>query len=139
MSPGCRSCSPNSASSGCSCSRRRSQRSLALESSGIQPRRGSDQRMMDRRAFITVVGGSIFAAPLAVEAQQAGKRVPRIGYLTGGSLNSERVVALRQGLRELGYVEGQDIAFEWRSAEGKADRLPGLAAELVRLKVDVIV
>jgi len=95
--------------------------------------------MMDRRAFITVVGGSIFAAPLAVEAQQAGKRVPRIGYLTGGSLNSERVVALRQGLRELGYVEGQDIAFEWRSAEGKADRLPGLAAELVRLKVDVIV
>jgi ABC-type uncharacterized transport system substrate-binding protein len=96
--------------------------------------------MMDRRAVVTLVGGSILAAPLAAEAQQAGKRVPRIGYLDGGFLPANSgIEALRQGLRELGYVEGQDIAFEWRSAEGKADRLPGLAAELVRLKVDVIV
>jgi ABC-type uncharacterized transport system substrate-binding protein len=97
---------------------------------------------MDRRVFITMVGGSIVAASLAADAQQqAGKRVPRIGYLDGApiSINSARIEALRQGLRELGYVEGQDIVFEWRSAEGKADRLPGLAAELVRLKVDVIV
>src|SRR5215475_11977123 len=98
--------------------------------------------MMDRRVFlITAAGAKILMVPLAAEAQQAGKRVPRIGYLDGAflSANSERIEALRQGLRELGYVEGQDIAFEWRSAEGKADRLPGLAAELVRLKVDVIV
>jgi putative tryptophan/tyrosine transport system substrate-binding protein len=79
------------------------------------------------------------AAPLAAEAQPAVKRVPRIGYLDGGSLNSARIEAFRQGLRELGYVEGQDIAFEWRYAEGKQDRVSGLAAELVRLKVDVIV
>ncbi len=73
------------------------------------------------------------------EAQQPGK-VPRMGYLgadTGGraSLNAE---ALRQGLRDLAYVEGQNIAIEYRSAEGNVDRLPGLAAELVRLKVDII-
>src|SRR5262245_2296975 len=96
--------------------------------------------MIDRRAFVAGTLG-LLAAPLAADAQPAGKRVPRIGYLDGGSLSaiSVRIEALRQGLRELGYVEGQDIAFEWRTAEGKADRLPGLAAELVRLKVDVIV
>jgi putative ABC transport system substrate-binding protein len=84
---------------------------------------------------------ALLAAPLAADARPAGKRVPRIGYLDGAprSGNSARIEAFRQGLRELGYVEGQDIAFEWRYAEGKADRLPGLAAELVRLKVDVIV
>jgi putative tryptophan/tyrosine transport system substrate-binding protein len=83
----------------------------------------------------------LLATPLVADAQSAGKRVPRIGYLDGGSLspNSVRIEAFRQGLRELGYVEGQNIAIEWRSAEGKADRLPGLAAELVRLKLDVIV
>src|SRR5262245_3487257 len=74
-------------------------------------------------------------------AQPAGKRIPRIGYLDGAPLrpDSLRIEAFRQGLRELGYVEGRDIAIEWRSAEGKADQLPGLAAELVRLRVDVIV
>ena len=83
----------------------------------------------------------LFAARLAADAQPAGKTVPRIGYLDGASLsaNSVRIQAFRQGLRELGYVEGQNIAIEWRYAEGQADRLPGLAAELVRLKVDVIV
>src|SRR5712691_8510400 len=83
----------------------------------------------------------LFAAPLTVDAQPVGKTVPRIGYLDGASLspNSVRIEAFRRGLRELGYVEGQNIAIEWRSAEGEANRLPGLAAELVRLKVAAIV
>ena len=75
-----------------------------------------------------------------VQAQQPGK-VPRIGYLDGVALSAveARLEAFRQGLRELGYIEGKNIVIEWRSAEGKADRLPDLAAELVRLKVDAIV
>jgi hypothetical protein len=86
-------------------------------------------------AIVVIVALALLAVPLAAEAQPTGRRVPRIGYLDGASLsaNSVRIDALRQGLRELGYVEGQDIAFEWRSAEGQVDRLPGLAAELVRL------
>ena len=76
----------------------------------------------------------------AAEAQQPTK-IPRIGYLAATSLSalSARVEAFRQGLRELGYVEGKNIVIEWRSAEGKLDRLPALAAELARLKVDIIV
>ena len=74
-------------------------------------------------------------------AAQQPKKVPRIGFLgaTSPSTISARVEAFRQGLRELGYVEGKSIFIDWRFAEGKADRLPALAAELVRLKVDVIV
>jgi putative tryptophan/tyrosine transport system substrate-binding protein len=74
------------------------------------------------------------------EAQQPTK-VPRIGFLIGSSAsaNAARIEAFRQGLREFGYVENKNIVIEWRHAEGKLDRLPGLAAELVRLKVDVIV
>jgi putative ABC transport system substrate-binding protein len=74
------------------------------------------------------------------EAQQA-KKMPRIGILSPDaiSLRANLYEAFRQGLRELGYVEGQNLSFEWRSAEGKLDRLAGLAAELVRIKVDVIV
>ena len=77
---------------------------------------------------------------VAVEAQQPTK-IPRIGYLIVSSLSaiSARIEAFRQGLRELGYVEGKNIVIEWRYAEGKLDRLPALAAELVRLKVDIIV
>jgi putative ABC transport system substrate-binding protein len=76
----------------------------------------------------------------SAEAQQPAK-VPRIGYLTGTSLsaNSARTEAFRQGLRELGYVDGKNIVIEWRSAEGKGNRLPALAADLVRLKVDIII
>jgi putative ABC transport system substrate-binding protein len=76
----------------------------------------------------------------AAEAQQPTK-VPRIGYLTNASLsaNPARIEAFRQGLRELGYLEGKNIVIEWRSAEGNRDRQRALAAELVRLKVDVIV
>jgi putative tryptophan/tyrosine transport system substrate-binding protein len=74
------------------------------------------------------------------QAQQPGK-IPRIGYLTNESLSatSARDETFRQGLREFGYVEGKNLVIEWRSAEGKLDRVPALAAELVRLKVDVIV
>ncbi len=83
---------------------------------------------------------AIFLAPLAAEAQQAGK-IYRIGLLLALSPELVQAVldAFRQGLRDLGYVEGKNIVIEYRSAEGKLDRLPGLAAELVRLKVDVIV
>ena len=74
------------------------------------------------------------------EAQQPAK-VPRVGYLNAVSPStvSDRIEAFRQGLRELGYVEGKNIVIEYRYAEGKLDRLPALASELVRLKMDVIV
>jgi putative ABC transport system substrate-binding protein len=80
------------------------------------------------------------ATPRAAETQQTGK-VPRIGFLSGQSSPdlARQLEAFRQGLRELGYVEGQTIAIEHRFAEGRPERLPALAAELVRLKVDVIV
>jgi ABC-type uncharacterized transport system substrate-binding protein len=82
----------------------------------------------------------LFAVTVIAEAQQPGK-VPRIGFLSGQSLStiSIRTEAFRQGLRELGYVEGKNIVIEWRLGEGKIDRIPALAAELVRLKVDIIV
>jgi putative ABC transport system substrate-binding protein len=82
----------------------------------------------------------LLAVAVIAEAQQPTK-IPRIGFLSATSLSiiSARIEALRQGLRELGYVEGKNIVIEWRSAEGKADLLPALAVELVRLKVDIIV
>jgi len=82
----------------------------------------------------------LFALCSSAEAQQMGK-VPRIGFLSGQSLStiSARTEAFRQGLRELGYVESKNIVVEWRYADGKLDRLPALAADLVRLKVDIIV
>jgi ABC-type uncharacterized transport system substrate-binding protein len=81
----------------------------------------------------------LFAVAVNAHAQQA--KVPRLGYLTSNSSAaiSTRTEGFRQGLRELGYVEGKNIVVEWRSAEGKLDRLPMLAAELVRLNPDVIV
>ena len=101
---------------------------------------GDGQRMR-RRGFIGLLGGAI-AWPFAVWAQQAAK-VARIGYLVTGSFESAEAQALinafRQGLRERGYVEGQNILVEYRAADGKYDRLPGLAHELVDLNVDVIV
>ena len=94
---------------------------------------------MDRRTFIASMIGAALSAPLAAQAQQVGK-VPRIGFLFYGSPGSSpELDALRQGLRELGYIEGQNIAIEYRFASGRVERLPELAAELVRLKVDVIV
>ena len=91
-----------------------------------------------RRDFITLLGGAAATWPLAARAQQS--RLPRIGALVLTRTDAESLGnELREGLRELGYVEGQNFAFEFRSAEGNADRLPELAEELVRLRVDVIV
>jgi putative ABC transport system substrate-binding protein len=90
-----------------------------------------------RRDFLTLLGGAV-AWPLAARAQQS--KVARIGVLYIGLADAESFKKELVGeLRQLGYVEGKDIAFEFRSADGKLDRLPELAAELVRLKVDVIV
>ena len=93
---------------------------------------------MQRRAFITLLGGSAVAWPLIARAQQAAK-LRRIGILSPELPPPGFLEAFRQGLRELGYVEGQNIAFEIRSAEGYGQRLAALANHLVELKVDVIV
>src|SRR5439155_16099953 len=95
---------------------------------------------MNKKIYWLALGAMLFALCMPAEAQQS-KKVSRIGYPTGvsPSTNSARHEAFRQGLRELGYVEGKNIIIEWRSAEGKFDRLPALAVELVRLKVDIIV
>ena len=93
---------------------------------------------MRRRDFIALLGGAASAWPLAARPQPS--KLARIGALYIGLADAESFKKeLRDGLRELGYVEGQNIAFEFRSAEGNLDRLPELASELVRLKVDVIV
>jgi ABC-type uncharacterized transport system substrate-binding protein len=90
--------------------------------------------------FLGLLTGLLLASVQFAEAQQPPK-IPRIGYLTGSSDSAiaYRTEALRQGLNDLGYVEGENIVIEWRYADGKPDRLPSLAAELVRLKVHVIV
>jgi putative tryptophan/tyrosine transport system substrate-binding protein len=90
--------------------------------------------------FICLLLTVLLLTGVFARAQQP-KKVPRIGFLTAVSAStiSDRIEAFRQGLRELGYVEGKNIVIEWRSSEGKADRLPDLAAELARLKVDIIV
>jgi putative tryptophan/tyrosine transport system substrate-binding protein len=95
---------------------------------------------MSKKIFYVALSAMLFAYCLLASAQQPTK-IPRVGYLAANSLSdiSARVEAFRQGLRELGYVEGKNIVLEWRSSEGKFDRLPALAAELVRLKVDMIV
>jgi putative ABC transport system substrate-binding protein len=95
---------------------------------------------MDRRGFLLTLLAGAFVRPLAGEAQTAGK-IPRIAYLTGGSSSDAPKLreAFREGLRDLGWIEGQNIVIEYRFSEGRYDRLPKLAADLVRLKVDVIV
>jgi putative ABC transport system substrate-binding protein len=94
---------------------------------------------MERRTFMAVVSGGLLAAPLAAEAQPADK-IARIGYL-GFNLgaNPHAPEPFLQGLHDLGYVEGRNVVIEYRSAEGKPERFPALAVELVALKVDVIV
>jgi putative tryptophan/tyrosine transport system substrate-binding protein len=88
----------------------------------------------------TLIAVVLLALGVIAQAQQS-KKVPRIGYLSNNdpATESARSEAFRAGLRELGYIEGQSIAIEYRYTEGKVDRLPDLAAELVRLKVDIIV
>src|SRR2546427_8946597 len=92
--------------------------------------------MLDRRSFLTGVAG-IIADPLATAAQQAGK-VHRIGFLSAAGPSGGQVEGLRHGLREQGYVENQTLLIEWKFTEGRRDRLPGLAAEFVRSKVEVM-
>jgi putative ABC transport system substrate-binding protein len=96
--------------------------------------------LVRKRIFSFALSALLFAVSSPCPAQQPAK-IPRIGYLStvSHSVNAARIEALRQGLRELGYVEGKNIVIEWRYAEGKLDRLPSLAAELVRLKVDVFI
>jgi putative ABC transport system substrate-binding protein len=96
--------------------------------------------MISRRVFISMMAGGLLAAPLVAEAQPAGK-VWRIGYLANGARTPDGgpPAALRQALVELGYVEGKTVTYAGRWAEAKRGRLPGLVAELVDLKVDLIV
>ena len=96
---------------------------------------------MKKKITVLTLCAMFLALCSSAQAQQPTK-IPRIGYLTSASLSSSstaRAEAFRQGLRELEYIEGKNIVIEWRSFEGKLDRLPALAAELVRLKVDIIV
>jgi len=95
---------------------------------------------MKRRAFVGTIARALLALPLAVEAQQA-RGLPRVGYLVVNSaaVTQRHVAAFKQGMREHGWVEGQNFLFEIRYADGRVDRLPALVAELIGLKVDIIV
>jgi ABC-type uncharacterized transport system substrate-binding protein len=94
-----------------------------------------------RAAASSILIAVVLLAVAAIAEAQQPRKMPRIGFLSGISLsfNAARIEAFKQGLRELGYVEGKNIVIEWRSAEGKLDRLPAFAAELVNLNVDVII
>lgn len=98
--------------------------------------------MNNRRKLIVALGASALAAPFSSFAQQPGK-VWRIGFLyllsRQSAVDFNRYSTFLEGMRELGYVEGKNLVVEWRFADGKAERLPGLAAELIKLKLDVIV
>src|SRR5262244_3583222 len=96
---------------------------------------------MKKAGLSSILVGAVMLAVAVIGEAQQPKKVPRIGYLAASDQTTEstRSEPFRLALRELGYIEGQNIAIEYRYAEGKNDRLPGLATELVRLKVDIIV
>ncbi len=96
---------------------------------------------LPRRAFMAMMAGGLLVTPLAARAQQPAAKIYRIGVLESvpAAQNAANLDALRKGLRELGYVEGRNLVIEYRSSDGRAERFPGLAAELVRLEVDLIV
>ncbi len=100
----------------------------------------SDEKNMKENLALLILSAMLFAFCFSASAQQPNK-IYRIGYLsnTDPAGESSRSEAIRLALRELGYIDGQNIAIEYRYTEGKLDRLPELAAELVRLKVDIIV
>src|SRR5947199_10035993 len=111
------------------------------EQRAVSSKRTGEKRMTRNIfAFICLLLTILLLTGLPAQAQQP-KKVPRIGYLSSVDASSEstRAEAIRLALRELGYIEGQNIASEYRYAEGKADRYPELAAELARLKVAIIV
>ena len=91
--------------------------------------------------IVMILLGALIMASVHLAIAQEPKKIPQIGYQSGGSSSAAapRIDAFRQGLRELGYTEGKNIGFEYRYAEGNLDRIPDLIAELVRLKVNVIV
>ena len=96
---------------------------------------------MKTKVFCLTLGAMLFALSCSIHAQQQTK-IPRIGYISGTGNASNQgpyVEALRQGLRDLGYVEGKHFALEFRGAEGKVERIPGIVAELIQLKVDILV
>jgi putative tryptophan/tyrosine transport system substrate-binding protein len=109
---------------------------ISAQRSGVSKSEG--RSLMSRRIFCFALCPVLLALSFPAEAQQP-KKIPRIGYLATRSGPSSSEAAFLQGLQSLGYIEGQTIAIEWRYAQGKFDRLPELASELVRLKVDVIV
>jgi len=93
--------------------------------------------MIRRRAFITLLGGAAATWPLAAKAQQS--TMPVIGYLSGREANDKLEAAFHRGLKEAGFIEGQNVRIDYRWAQGQYDRLPGLVAELLRRPVDVLV
>ena len=101
--------------------------------------RKNNRRNPVRRKILSVVLGAVFLATVSFAQAQQPKKVPRIGFLGSLSPSDSRIEAFRQGLRDLGYLEGKNIVVEYRYAEGKVDRFPDLVAEVVRIKVDIIV